>query len=431
MAIDTSIYGLAGRVKSVADYDREALLADEARQQQKLTAMQIMAGQQKQQEYMRGVQRADALRQLAGRWKADTTDEQRIVDLKNSGFAAEADAAEKAFLERQKAGADVSAKKATTTKQEIDNQITRMGTIINVISGAKDQASYSQGRALLAQNGFDVSQVPEQFDPAYVSAAGQQALTALQRMQEERQRLSDEERKRSNMAGEALTKRGQDVSAATARRGQDVSAETARRGQDMAKDGKSAAKPLPASALKMQQDALDVIGISSSINADLGALDKQIESGKLKFGPVSNLANSALNAAGMSTEESRNFATFKSSLEKLRNDSLRLNSGVQTEGDAQRAWNELFQNINDTELVRQRLKEIQGINSRARDLQKLKVDQVRLNYGAEPLDVSEFTNVAPAVGGGGPKRIKDNAEYDALPKGSEFIDPNGQKRRKP
>jgi hypothetical protein len=202
MAIDTSIYGLAGKVKSVADYDREALLADEARQQQQMTAMQIMAGQQKQQEYVRGVQRADALRQLAGRWKADTTDEQRIVDLKNSGFAAEADAAEKAFLERQKAGADVSAKKATTTKQEIDNQITRMGTIINVISGAKDQASYSQGRALLAQNGFDVSQVPEQFDPAYVSAAGQQALTALQRMQEERQRLADEERKRSNLVNE-------------------------------------------------------------------------------------------------------------------------------------------------------------------------------------------------------------------------------------
>jgi hypothetical protein len=81
--------------------------------------------------------------------------------------------------------------------------------------------------------------------------------------------------------------------------------------------------------------------------------------------------------------------------------------------------------------VRQRLKEIQGINSRARDLQKLKVDQVRLNYGAEPLDVSEFTNVAPAVGGGGPKKIKDNAEYDSLPSGAEFIDPNGQKRRKP
>jgi hypothetical protein len=256
MAIDASIYGLAGKVKSVADYDREALLADEARQQQQMTAMQIMAGQQKQQEYMRGVQRADALRQLAGRWKADTTDEQRIVDLKNSGFAAEADAAEKAFLERQKAGADVSAKKATTTKQEIDNQITRMGTIINVISGAKDQASYSQGRALLAQNGFDVSQVPEQFDPAYVSAAGQQALTALQRMQEERQRLANEEAKRSNIAGEALTKRGQDVSAATARRGQDL---TDARAREMAKDARDAKLAGALNPVQKVQDANEAI----------------------------------------------------------------------------------------------------------------------------------------------------------------------------
>lgn len=409
MAIDTSIYGLAGKVKSVADYDREALLADEARQQQQLTAMQIMAGQQKQQEYVRGVQRADALRQLAGRWKADTTDEQRIIDLKNSGFAAEADAAEKAFLERKKTGAEVESKNAATKKTELDNAQAKLSVFLNIISAAKDQASYTHGRNALAQAGFDVSKVPEQFDPVQVQAAGQQALTALQRMQEERQRLADEEKKRSNIAGEALTKRGQDVSAATARRGQDISAETARRGQDMAKDGKSAAKPLPPAALKMQQDALDSIGISSGINADLAALDKQIESGKLKFGPISNVANSALNAAGMSTEESRNFATFKSSLEKLRNDSLRLNAGVQTEGDAQRAWNELFQNINDTALVRQRLKEIQGINNRARDLQRMKVDQVRANYGAEPLDVSGFTNVAPAVGATAPPQALDDA----------------------
>lgn len=399
MAIDTSIYGLAGKVKSVADYDREALLADEARQQQQLTAMQIMTGQQKQQEYMRGVQRADALRQLAGRWKADTTDEQRIVDLKNAGFAQEADTAEKAFLERKKTGAEVDSKNAGTKKQELENNITRMGTILNVISGAKDQGSYSQGRATLAQAGFDVSQVPEQFDPAYVSAAGQQALTALQRMQEERARMTAEETARHNKVGEK-TAAGQ---LAVSQGNLSVSQERLafEKQKDMAKDGKSAAKPLPASALKMQQDALDVIGISSSINADLGALEKQIEGGKLKFGPVSNLANSALNAAGMSTEESRNFATFKSSLEKLRNDSLRLNSGVQTEGDAQRAWNELFQNINDTALVKQRLKEIQGINNRARDLQKLKVDQIRANYGNEPLDVSGFTNVAPAVGATG------------------------------
>lgn len=166
-------------------------------------------------------------------------------------------------------------------------------------------------------------------------------------------------------------------------------------------------KPLPPGALKMEQDALDKIGIASSINADLAAIDQQIKGGKLKFGPVSNLANAGLNMAGISTEESRNFASFKSTLERLRNESLRLNTGVQTDGDAQRAWNELFQNINDTGLVQQRLAEIRGINKRGAELQKLRADGVRANYGLPPVDAAQYeqqpaaikaTNSGPAVG---------------------------------
>jgi hypothetical protein len=189
-----------------------------------------------------------------------------------------------------------------------------------------------------------------------------------------------------------------------------LSAETSRRGQNMV-DARSResnanaaaaalggpAKPLPPGALKMQQEALDSIGVASSINADLGAIEKQIDGGRLKFGPVSNLLNTGRNMAGLSSEESRNFSTFKSSLERLRNESLRLNAGVQTDGDAQRAWNELFQNVTDTGLVKQRLQEIQRINARAVQLQRLKIDSIRGNYGAGPLDDSGFVNQAPAI----------------------------------
>jgi hypothetical protein len=111
--------------------------------------------------------------------------------------------------------------------------------------------------------------------------------------------------------------------------------------------------------------------------------------------------------AGMSTEESRNFATFKSNMERLRNESLRLNTGVQTDGDAQRAWNELFQNINDTKLVQQRLQEIQRINARGVELQKLKIDSVRANYGKGPMDVTPQTSVKPALDGGGGGAFSD------------------------
>jgi hypothetical protein len=157
-------------------------------------------------------------------------------------------------------------------------------------------------------------------------------------------------------------------------------------------------KPLPSTVLKMQQESLDKIGIASSINADLAGISRQIDEGKLKFGPIDNLVNTGRNLAGISSEQSRNFGTFKSTLERLRNESLRLNTGVQTDGDAQRAWNELFQNINDTGLVKQRLVELQAINQRGAELQRLRVDSLRAEHGAEPLDASAYSTQPAAVG---------------------------------
>lgn len=154
-------------------------------------------------------------------------------------------------------------------------------------------------------------------------------------------------------------------------------------------------KPLPAAALKIQDAALSAYGAAGNIQASLDSKLKQIEDGKLKFGPLSNVTNKGLNAAGLSNEESRNYASFMSDLERLRNESLRLNTGVQTDGDAQRAWNELFQNINDTDLVKQRIQEIKSINARGSELQRLRIDGVRSNYNAAPYDLSQYDNMAP------------------------------------
>lgn len=201
----------------------------------------------------------------------------------------------------------------------------------------------------------------------------------------------------------------------------------------------ASAKPMPATALKMQNEALDVIGIASSVQADLGAIEKQISDGKLSFGPVSNITNNLRNLAGNSSEESRNFSTFKSSLEKLRNDSLRLNKGVQTDGDAQRAWNELFQNINDTKLVSQRLAEIKQINARAVDLQKRSVEDIRNNFGQEPYDFTVQTNVPAAVAQSGKAKTgayglpvyTSASDIAQLPSGALYINAEGKTKRKP
>lgn len=154
---------------------------------------------------------------------------------------------------------------------------------------------------------------------------------------------------------------------------------------------------LPASALKMQQEELDAIG-AAAINADLAKIVSQIKSGEINLGPVNNAFNRARNAMGLGTTESKNLATLEATLERMRNESLRLNKGIQTEGDSERAWNELVKSINDPGVVEQRLQEIIRTNERAILLRKNNIDLIRANYGLPPLDTSDRENLPAAVG---------------------------------
>lgn len=155
---------------------------------------------------------------------------------------------------------------------------------------------------------------------------------------------------------------------------------------------------LSPTALREQNELLSEIGIAGNIRSDLNALDQQLMTGKLDFGPISNKLNAVRNYVGMSNEGSQNYNSAVTTLERLRNDSLRLNKGVQTEGDAQRAWNELMGSLNDPAVVSKRLKEIQSINERAARLKGMQIDTIRANYGLDPMDTTKFTGQAPVVG---------------------------------
>lgn len=149
-------------------------------------------------------------------------------------------------------------------------------------------------------------------------------------------------------------------------------------------------KPLPASVIKLQDDAISSLAIAKNINKDLSGYVQKIEKGEMDFGPIENSVNRFQNWIGASDQESINFGDFEASLQKLRNDSLRLNKGVQTEGDAQRAWDELIANINDRDFVIQRLQKIQSLNERAADLQKVRIDSIRNEFGADPFNYDQF-----------------------------------------
>ncbi len=161
--------------------------------------------------------------------------------------------------------------------------------------------------------------------------------------------------------------------------------------------GTAPAKPMPAAAMRMQDDDLNAIGTFAGIDKDLEGIQKQIETGKLNLGLVGNVTGDVRNRVGMSNENSRNLATFKAKLENMRNSVLLLNKGVQTEGDAQRAMNEMIANINDPDVVKQRLKEIRALNQRAVQLKKNNLDMLRRNYGQEDMDYSKYENQPPAT----------------------------------
>lgn len=205
-----------------------------------------------------------------------------------------------------------------------------------------------------------------------------------------------------------------------------------RYGQQMGLASKDvSAKPLAAPVQKAEDGDIEAIAAAQSMNQQLGRISEQISTGKLNLGPIANKVSAARNMAGASTEESRNYGSLNATLEQLRNASLRLNAGVQTDGDAQRAWNELVTNLNDPALVQQRLGEISSLNEKAMQLKTNMIQQRRKNARAEPLDIGTVipqVDQAPglrmpqAQGTARPdSQPPKAAETSELPHGAKFL----------
>jgi hypothetical protein len=387
--------------------------------------------QQKMDEYSRGVAQQNRLLQLTQGIPADATDEDRVKAYRVGGFHDQADKLETAIGTRAKTAADVAKTKSETDYKAIETAhkkadlagqvfgyVRQNPTPENAIAAIEHLTNVGmytpeQAQAHIAKIQANPQNVAQMADLAYRGAlSAKDQLPKLQALNAGDAQVNQSVDPVTGLVRET-GRTAINQSADNKANNQRIAAEGAAnravqiRGQNLV-DSRAAKtaeqkvnpKPLPASALKMQQESLDAIGTASAINADLGAIESQIEGGKLSFGPVSNAISSARNAVGMSTEESRNLASFRTNLEKLRNDSLRLNKGVQTDGDAQRAWNELFQNINDTALVKQRLGEIKRLNERAVQLRKMDIDGIRANYNQPELDVGGYTNQPATLNGG-------------------------------
>lgn len=257
-------------VRSVADYSADMERADaqrdnmEARRQQ--NALELLTLQQNQRKAADAEGDRNALQRIAVGWNADTTADQRVAGLRNSGRAGlmtQADALEKAEIERQKGLAAVAKDQADADKLAFGTAMERQRAIADMAGAATDQASWVRARNTARLLGADVSQIPEQYDPQTARQIAGTAMTQLQRMEQALRERQFGETQRHNQATEGLTARGQDITASTTRRGQDMV--DARSREQLAQN------PKPNSQASKAQDATEALRLIDQAEQVIGA----------------------------------------------------------------------------------------------------------------------------------------------------------------
>jgi len=220
------------------------------------------------------------------------------------------------------------------------------------------------------------------------------------------------EQGRAGMAADAARARASDASAASsyasaARTRQATGIDAAefglKRSGQWNPGGASAAgsKPLPVGALKELLNVEDALGSAQVMNDIIQKHTGRIQDGSLSISPAGALLGKVRTSLGFSTPNDVALTEWDADKTKIVNESLRLNKGVQTEGDAQRAANELM-NANDAATAARALQRLAELNRRAVDLQQRKAGMIRGNYGQAPFGDSTSQ---PSLGGafsGGP-----------------------------
>jgi hypothetical protein len=248
--------------------------------------------------------------------------------------------------------------------------------------------------------------------------AGQGNAAAAARLPILREQLAAQERERGRGEDRAWRERQaeeqrafQERQAQEARAAREAAAAEARVAREEAARLARESRPIPPHIQRAEDEDLQAIGAATGINERLRTFATMIDnevnnrgtpSQRLALGPAQNVVSAGRNLTGLSSPNSVNYASFRSELERMRNESLRLNAGVQTDGDAQRAWNELITNINDPAVVSQRLNEIQMLNERAVALREALIASRRSGSNLPALDMAPFRTLTPDAAQAGP-----------------------------
>ena len=182
-------------------------------------------------------------------------------------------------------------------------------------------------------------------------------------------------------------------------------------------------KPIPSTIQRAEDADYEAGQAAANLANDANRYLNSIKSGAIPFGLRARAFVGASNIVGSDNPEviARNdFERFKT---QLVNESLRLNKGTQTEGDAVRAAKEL-QGAESAADAGKAIQVLRDLNARkAQDLQS-SITRRRSNAKLEApevqLDVPKFE-----------PHVFTDADYANLPKGATFVDPKGVRRVKP
>lgn len=143
--------------------------------------------------YVQGAQLGQQMRAQRQQEAAQLAAAQQEADLRNYLASADLSSPEvQNQLLRMPGGAQIAQQaaqlgtsRAQAAKIDYDTQKQRLNDMFNLVSSAVDAPSYTRVRGMAQQMGLDVSQIPEQYDPAFVEQAKNAVLTAKDRLDAE------------------------------------------------------------------------------------------------------------------------------------------------------------------------------------------------------------------------------------------------------
>ena len=236
MAIDTSIYNNIRQpeIESPVNSLARVTQLQNAQNQNKLYSMKVaeseraLAGETALNDAYQGALGPDG--------KIDRN--KLFASVAQSGQGAKLPGIQKTFSEQDKAARDAE-------KAQLETAMQKQGIIAQYAGSAKDQASWTAAKQALSSMGVDVSQVPDQYDPAIAQTLLQRSLTGVQQLEQtwkSKQFDLDVDKfgyqKQNDAANRGVTIRGQNMTDARGREAIDVSRD--KLAYDKSKPGKVA-----------------------------------------------------------------------------------------------------------------------------------------------------------------------------------------------